>query len=153
MRDSGQFVVTDLSTGQTQPLAIPGLDAVQAAVFSPAGWVAAVVGPCEGQRCAGLWDIRAGQMRPFPRADFTPAMSFSPDGQVFAAACPDGAVRLYSVPDANPLAAYRWDIDGASALALSGGGRWLATHAYGVIKLWPLQALLSNARSLAGASG
>ena len=100
--------------------------AIAALAFSPDGQFLLGGGQASGQHLH-LWEVQTGLKRPFP-PQHAPvhAVSWSPDGQRFAAGQADGVVRLWEAATQCVLASLPSPLQGISSLAWSPDGQYVA---------------------------
>ncbi|HKB41891.1 MAG TPA: WD40 repeat domain-containing protein, partial [Gemmataceae bacterium] len=125
----------------------PDLDVV---AYSPDGKTLAVGYNQAARGELWLWDVASRKARGHFKGPVA-AVAFSPDSRLLATGGNDGCLRLRRVSSGRQLGVFRWHQSGIDAVAFSPDGRWLATGGKeDRVKLWPVEALLSQHGGAAG---
>jgi WD40 repeat protein len=133
----------DLASQQGRNLEIVGLSGPPTdVIFSPDGRTLAVNTSRLGKVI--LLDLSSGRVLANPDFDQVNTLALSPDGRLLAVGGADSSLRLFSVPDGQPLGVFFWHQLHLEEVTFSPDGRWLATSSHdNVVKLWPVRELLS----------
>ena len=125
--------------GGKMPPPPPGAATIGALAFTPDGQTLAISYPTDRAGLIEMWDVTARKVRRrFGTELGANRMAFAPDGKTVALARDnDATVRLYDVPTGKEMAQLRGIEWGASALAYSGDGTYLAAAGGGEnVLLW-----------------
>jgi WD40 repeat protein len=121
------------------PPSPPGAAPIGALAFAPDSRTLAVSYPADRAGLIEMWDVAARKvLRRFETELGGNRIAFSPDGKTLAIARDnDSTVRLYDVPTGKEMAQLRGIEWGASALAYSGDGKYVAAAGGGeTVLLW-----------------
>jgi serine/threonine protein kinase len=107
--------------------------------LSPSGRQVAVA--CLGRNDVYLFDVAAGKPGAILRGHAAPvsSLAYSPDGQSFATAAPDGTIRLWDPATGEERAVLR-GAPGEAELAYSPDGRRLAAQMGDQVQLWDTES-------------
>jgi WD40 repeat protein/serine/threonine protein kinase len=137
--DRPKLRVWDAATGSELPRFPPDhTGTLLRAVFAPSGKVMASI---SGDNRLLLWDFSERRLRlELPFSFNSPAVAFSPDGQLVAAGATPTSIRVWEVASGRPVALLHGHSAGITALAFTPDGTGLVSASRDhSVRLWAIQ--------------